>query len=132
MAGPADVIAPLEQALRTPPAPPDSLARLVSGKNPFRASRSPAGVAFDPRAAAMLGSAPIPPAPARPPLSLAGLLLGDQPAALIEGLPGVEGARLMRLGERAGEYQVRSITNDRVVVAGRDTTWTLRLRTRHQ
>jgi hypothetical protein len=127
----ADPVAGLRRTGRSH-ANPDSLARLISARNPFRASRAPALVAFDPRVSGMPGVPPTPPAPPRPQLVLAGILLGPPHAALIEGLPGIEGARVMRAGERFGEYLLRAIASDHVLVAGRDTTWTLRLRNRYQ
>lgn len=112
-------------------AKPDSISRLIAARNPFRLARAPSAVPFDPRAS-LPGAPPLPPPVPRPQLSLAGLLLGPPHAALIEGLPGSEGARLLRAGERSGDYVLRSIAIDHVVVAGRDTTWTLRLRNRYQ
>jgi len=117
--------------VRVEPARPDSIARLIATRNPFRLGRAPSSVPFDPRAS-LPGAPPMPPPVPRPPLTLAGLLLGPPHAALIEGLPGSDGARLMRAGERVGDYVLRSIATDHVVVAGRDTTWTLRLRNRYQ
>jgi hypothetical protein len=65
-------------------------------------------------------------------LSLAGIMMGAEPAALVDGLPGTEGTRVLRTGEHVGDFVVRQIAPDRVVIVGRDTTWTLRVRTRFQ
>jgi hypothetical protein len=59
---------------------------------------------------------------------LTGILWGPEPSAILEGLPGMEGAALLRTGERLGPIQVRRITRDRVELAGLDTVWVLRVR----
>jgi hypothetical protein len=105
---------------------PDSQARAIAARDPFRLSRAPSVVPFNPEAPTT-GYAP-PPRPPRPPLALAGIVLGDELLALIDGLPGVEGSRVMRLGERVGDYVLRAVASDHVVIAGPDTTWTLRVR----
>jgi len=105
----------------------DSLAAFTASRNPFRADRRSASMPFDP-AAGIPGAVAAPSRPARPTPVLAGILLGDIPSALIDGIPGSEGTRLLRAGENAGPYRVRSIGNDMVVLQGPDTTWTLRLR----
>ncbi len=105
----------------------DSIAGLVVRRDPFRLTRAPASVPFNPEAPATM-SAPPPPRPQRPALALVGLVLGAERAALIDGLPGVEGTRVMRVGERAGEYVLRAIGAETAVIAGPDTVWTLRVR----
>ena len=52
----------------------------------------------------------------------------DMPAAVLEGLPGSMGARVVQAGEQYGGLVVHNITRDTVWVAGPDTTWTLTLR----
>ena len=108
----------------------DSIARSIAARNVFRAARAPASVRFDPRGAD--GNVHQPPAPPRPAPVVAGIMIGAEPAVLLEGIPGVEGTRVLRAGERVGDYLVRTITPERVVIASRDTTWTLRVRTRFQ
>ncbi len=115
-----------------PPAPApatsdaDSLARAIAARNPFRLHRSPAAVAFDPSRA---DGAPPPAAPmSRPVIALAGVVLGAEPAALLDGLPGVEGTRLVRLGERVAGYVLRDVTVRAAVLRARDTTLVLLLR----
>lgn len=122
-------IGPAPESAAPPLLNADSLARAIAARDPFRASRSPATVRFNPDAAAQ--GAP-PPVVQRPILSLAGILMGAEPAALVDGLPGTEGTRVLRAGEHVGDFVVRQIAPDRVVIAGRDTTWTLRVRTRFQ
>ena len=53
---------------------------------------------------------------------------GNDPSAVIEGLPGVEGSRVVRVGDVVAGLQVKNITNGRVVIAGVDTTWVLEVR----
>jgi len=43
-------------------------------------------------------------------------------------LPGADGTRVVREGQRIGDYVVRHIGADSVIVAGPDTVWVLRLR----
>lgn len=109
-------------------AAPDSLAATVAARDLFRATRAPAAIRFDPRASQQ-PAVPIA-VPPRPAFVLAGILSGNETAALVDGIPGAESTRLVRAGERFGDYVIRSILNQQVVIAGRDTTWTLRVRTR--
>jgi hypothetical protein len=123
-----DATAAIDAAPDRPPPPAangDSLARVVASRDVFRLSRAPAAVRFDPRAPE--GMVPQPPAPARPAPVVAGILSGSEPAVLLE-IPGIEGTKVLRAGERAGDYLVRSISPERVVVSSRDTTWTLKVR----
>jgi hypothetical protein len=89
-------------------------------------ARRPAPIAYEPQAAAQ----PEQPAPPRPALSLLGIVWdgGRDPTALLEGLPGVEGARAVRRGEHIGDLRVRTIARDHVIVLGPDTTWILTVR----
>jgi hypothetical protein len=48
--------------------------------------------------------------------------------AVLEGLPGIQGPRVLQLGERVGGLTVRRIKGDVVTVTGLDTTWTLRVK----
>lgn len=107
----------------------DSLARAASARAPFRLSRRPAGVAYDPDHAAALLVGPQP-AASKPPLSLSGIAWGGgvRPMAVLEGLPGGQGARAVRLGEQVEGLTMRRIQPDVVIVTGFDTTWTLRVR----
>lgn len=106
----------------------DSLARAITARNLFREGRVPATVGFNPDAPAGAPPAAAPRTP-RPQLVLVGVVLGREPVALINGLPGAEGTRVLKAGERFGDYVVRTIAQGGVVVAGADTTWTLRVRT---
>lgn len=121
----AEVIPPAESGFAPQLLNSDSLAAAAVARHPFRAARRP-GLPFDP---ARLRAAPEPeelPPPVMP-LRLTGILAGSEPAALIDGVTGTEGTRVVRPGERAGDYTVRTIAPDHVVLAGRDTVITLRL-----
>ena len=103
----------------------DSLGRVIVSGNVFRADRSAATVRY--------GST-LPPddLAARnrslPALELTGIVWARVPAAVLEGLPGSMGARVVQAGEQYGGLVVHNITRDTVWVAGPDTTWTLTLR----
>jgi len=105
----------------------DSLAARAEAGDLFRLGRAPSAVRYDPAS----GAAPegwTPPRPPRPALRLTGLVGGAEPAAAIEGLPEVEGGRLLRVGERLAGFRIVSIDGGRVRVAGQDTVWVLTLR----
>lgn len=101
-----------------------ALGALVA-HDPFRAQRAPAPVAYDPVA---LAASPPPPAPPKPALTLTGIAWGAEPEAVIEGLPGTEGPRVVRVNETVGGLKIKRIASDRVVVVGMDTTWVLTVR----
>jgi hypothetical protein len=68
------------------------------------------------------------PSPAKPTLSVSGIIWGLEPAAVVEGLPGTETSTVLRAGEASGGLKVIRISEDRVVVKGMDTTWRLTVR----
>ncbi len=105
----------------------DSVASRIAARNPFRAHRTPAAARYT---ADFAAGAPQPVRPAQPAVTLAGIVLGAEPAALLDGLPGVEGTRVLHLGETVGGYTLRSLTTDRAVVVARDTTLILTMRNR--
>jgi hypothetical protein len=53
---------------------------------------------------------------------------GRRPSAVIEGLPGVEGARVVRLGDVIAGLAIKQVGGGRVIVTGMDTTWLLQVR----
>jgi hypothetical protein len=106
--------------------PADSLAALVQAGDVFRLGHRPAPVRYDPAAGA--GPQPWSPPVSRPVLRLVGLVAGATPLAAIEGLPGVEGGRLLKVGERVAGFRLMAIEGGRVRVAGQDTVWVLTLR----
>lgn len=103
----------------------DSLDQKVVGRDPFRPSHRPAPVAFDPNPPPPTPAAPPPPKPA---LLVTGIMWGRDPGAVLEGVPGVDGARLVRAGDEIAGFRVRRITDQKVTVTGMDTTWALEVR----
>ena len=101
----------------------ESVAAIVS-RDPFRVGRRPMLPAYDPlRLAEQLA-----PPPPRPTLSLVGVVNGASPSAIVEGFPGVEGSRVVRVGDAVAGLQVKAISNGRVLITGMDTTWVLKVR----
>ena len=47
---------------------------------------------------------------------------------MVEGIPGVEGSRVLRVGDVVSGLKVKRIEADRVVIVGMDTTWVLKVR----
>jgi len=99
----------------------DSTLAAIRFAAPFQPTRTPAA----PFSAA---STPPPSQIPRPTLVLTALAGGRDPSAVLEGLPGVEGARVVRVGDTIGGVRIRSIRVGRVVVTGLDTLWSLMLR----
>jgi hypothetical protein len=123
--GPISGARPRDTASHAAPAI-DSLAQAIVPRDPFRMTRRPASLAYDPVRAAQ---PPAPTAP-KPALVLTGIVWDSRgnPAAVLDGLPGSAGPRVVRPGEQVGALQVRHIARDRVVVMGLDTLWTLTVR----
>jgi hypothetical protein len=107
------------------PTQPESLGASLTDKDPFRVSRRPATVIYDPARFAQPGATRPPTTPA---LALLGIVWDRKPTALVEGIPGVDGARPVEQGDTVGGLRVRKILRDRVVIAGFDTSWTLSVR----
>lgn len=120
--------------------PPPSRGRLegagrsIAAANPFRLDRVPAPLGFSRPGAGPLGMGMMPPPPAytpppppRPPLYVSGIV-GPPWQALLEGVPGREGAVPVSAGTVLGDLRIRSVTRDQVVVVGPDTTWRLPVR----
>lgn len=105
---------------------PDSLRAAIAARNLFRPARRSAGTRLDPRAPAV--DTPERATPQKPLLRLVGIAIGPDSAALLEGIPGIEGTRVARRGERIGELLVTNVGIHTVTVAGYDTTWVLTLR----
>lgn len=103
--------------------PSESIAAIVN-RDPFRIGRLPAITAYDP---VRLAQPIVPPAP-RPALTLVGLVNGSEASAVVEGLPGVEGPRVVRVGDLVAGLRIKQIRNNRVVIVGMDTTWVLKVR----
>lgn len=123
---------PQTQAAMTPGRPlraplPDSAAEALIRRDPFRADRLPSRVRFG------MDAEPESAPPARenrtpPPLVISGVVMSAASwAALVEGLPGVEGTKLLNQGEQFGRYRLTYVTASYVVVADPDTSWTLKV-----
>jgi hypothetical protein len=105
----------------------DSILASLGNRAPFRATRRPSDVSYDPLRAdpqfAVLHQRP--PVPV---IALSGIVFGQRSAALIEGIPGRERVIPLGVGDSAGGVRVLRIHSDRVVLIGFDTTWTLTVR----
>ena len=109
-----------------PLAAADSTGSVIVARDAFRVTRRPAPLAYDPlkNGQALAAAAP------RPALALNGIVWdgGVSPTALVEGIPGSDGPRVLRPGDVAGGLRVKTIKPDRIVITGVDTTWTLTVR----
>jgi len=114
---------PPAQASPIPAYQTESLASITVARDLFRVDRRPAP-AYDPGRASARPSA----AEAKPTLVLSGIVWGDPALAIIEGIPGRDGPQVLRTGDVVASLTVRRIEPHRVVVVGRDTTWTLTVR----
>jgi len=123
---PSPVRAASTASMLPPLVRPDSLVGALVERDPFRVTRRPATVLYDPL---RLAQPALPPTP-KPALALVGIVwdTGRDPTALVEGLPGADGPRAVRQGETIAGLRVRTITRDRLVITGLDTTWTLTVR----
>ncbi|MGH7528900.1 MAG: hypothetical protein ACREMN_00810 [Gemmatimonadales bacterium] len=101
----------------------ESIAAIVA-RDPFRIGRLPAITAYDPVRLAQ----PVVPPPPRPVLTLVGVVDGTDASAVVEGLPGVEGSRVVRVGDVVAGLRIKAIANRRVTIVGMDTTWVLEVR----
>jgi hypothetical protein len=109
-----------------PPYAADSFARVALTRSVFRAARRPSAVAYDPARGAV--AAPEEYRPPKPVLVLVGVVAGPQPTAVIEGFPGVEGARVVAVGDVVTGLAIKRIASNRVRIVGMDTTWVLEVR----
>lgn len=98
---------------------------LARKMTPFRADRRPSRERYG---AAEPLPGPIAASIPRPTLVLTGILTGREPAAVVEGLPGSEGAIVVRPGETIGPLTVVKINSVGVTIRGLDTAWTLTVR----
>jgi hypothetical protein len=96
---------------------------IIAEGNLFRPERSSA----DPAKAVSVATSGVPPSSMRPRLVLRGILGGPPWDALIDGIPGRDGALVIRVGQTIAGITVRVVRRDTVFVRGFDTTWTLTL-----
>jgi len=101
----------------------ESLAVFLVSMAPFRASRRPASMPYQPGREVVAAGPVVPP----PALALHGIVWGTRPGAVLEGIPGVAGDRLLLPGDTVGGIRIRRIERTRVTIDGLDTTWVLRL-----
>ncbi|MGH7658702.1 MAG: hypothetical protein ACREL6_10755, partial [Gemmatimonadales bacterium] len=104
------------------------VAGLIVRRDPFRPERAPSAVPYTPTRPESEEMA-MDASPAKPVLVLTGIVWGAEPAAIIEGLPETDGARLVHPGDVVGALRVRRIAPDQVLMSGLDTTWNLTVRT---
>jgi hypothetical protein len=130
---PVEVRVPVPPAAARSPAPmrpiatSTAVAAIVEG-NPFRLSRRPALIRVGQPIVAGLPTAVAPPPKVRPAMSVRAITGGPPWSALVEGLPQMNGATIVREGWQQGELTITSISRDTVVVAGRDTVWKLTMK----
>jgi hypothetical protein len=121
--GASDTVAPAPASATHGSMAAESISA-IAARDPFRVGRRPVLPAYDPlRLAEQLA-----PPPPRPVIAVVGILDGRPPSAVLEGLPGVEGSRVVRVGDVIGPLKIKGIDGQRVVVSGMDTTWTLEVR----
>lgn len=106
--------------------PADSIGRSVVKGDPFRVSRRPTDVPYDPLRVASSGAAAT--GAPKPSLVLTGIVWGATPQAVMEGLPGVDRPRVLRTGDVVAGLCVKRIEPTRVTVVGLDTVWVLTVR----
>ena len=103
----------------------NTLADRIVDADVFRLARRPSPVTFGASADAGMAKTPAPP---KPPLALSGVIGGPPWTGLLDGVPGRDQSVLVHAGDTLGGLRVRSVTRNRVVVAGLDTTWQLTVR----
>lgn len=101
------------------------LVRLAQAETPFRVGGLPPRIRYGAQPPVPVSQVPREP---RPVLQLSGILWGREPAALVEGIPGREGAVVLHLGESAGSIKVVQLTETVARLSGMDTVWTLTVR----
>jgi hypothetical protein len=106
---------------------PDSSEYTVVRRDVFRLDRRPPAVAYDPqRGSRIEGGGYV----VRPTLVLRGVVWGDSARAVVGGLPGLDGDRVVRAGEVVSGLRVVAIGRRSVRIAAPDTTWQLQLERR--
>ena len=102
-------------------------AEELAARSPFRADRRASRTEFRPERV-VEPQVPVVTASPKPLLHVSGVVSGEQPAAIVEGIPGAEGSVVLRLGDAAAGIEATSIGRDTVVLAGLDTIWKLEVR----
>jgi len=118
-----DAPTPAVTTTRDTTVPWDSLQTLVVSRDLFQRERRPPPQAPAP--------GEVPPAEAIAPtmnLRLVGIVAGARPSAVILGVPGATGPRLVLEGDRVGNLTVRRIARDTVVLSVADSLIRLTIR----
>lgn len=100
-------------------------AERIVARDPFRLDRRPPQVRFDPNPNSPPG--PPPPPPRTPSPTLVGIS-GPPWQAILEGVPGREGAVVTAVGGTPGGLTVVRITRDSVIIEAADTVFALTVR----
>ncbi len=120
------LVGPAAAQSPAPAAEGAGLLRLASSTTPFRLDRQPPTVRYG-----LPAGPPAPPPPPRPPkpvLQLTGIVWGAEPAAIVEGVPGIEGPSVFAVGQIVGGLRLTRLEKDGAKLAGMDTTWVLKVR----
>lgn len=111
--------------------PPAAVARpdlgAIGRRNLFRASRSATLTRYS-EAPARPAPSQVPQRPPKPVIAVTGIVGGPVWAAVLEGLPGLEGSRVLTAGDSAAGIRVLRITRFMVTLRGFDTVWNLGVR----
>jgi hypothetical protein len=99
--------------------------RVIISRDAFRFTRRPAKEPYHPSRSNIDQPHPV---RVKPVLLLRGIIAGDSPTAVMEGLPGVEGARVVREKDVIGGLRISAISERGVRVTGLDTVWVLEVR----
>lgn len=108
-------VPPSAAAVADPGTSPALADSLVAARDLFRASRTPAPVPFDPQGTqpdAVLQEQ-------RPTFGLAGLVLGPSRAALLRGIPGLDGVQVIGEGDEVAGLRLISVSDSGVTVMWR-------------
>lgn len=123
---PHSLVRPAASRLAGLPLDHEVIQRAI-GRPAFRADRRAPSTRYDPDRTSMPETPAAPPVP-KPALAISGIVWGDEPTAVVEGVPGIEGSIVLRPGDSAAGLRVVRIERDRVVIRGMDTTWLLSVR----
>jgi hypothetical protein len=103
--------------------------KLIVSNDPFRLANSPPTVRYNPNNEnAGLASAVAMAPSIRPIMTLKAIVGGPPWQAIVDGIPDQPAGTLVRAGMAYDRLIARSVTRDRVVIQGPDTTWVLTFR----
>jgi hypothetical protein len=104
----------------------ESAVETIADHNLFRPERASAEEPAQGPAPVQMGM-PMPAPSTKPRLVLRGVIGGPALEAIIEGIPGHDGAVVLRAGQSVGGITLRSVRKDTAYARGFDTTWALPL-----